>query len=123
MAKNKHHAFMSLEMIFTIALVLGVLTLFVAGLTLYTQHNDVMLARQRAVMAAEATLSEIRVGLEPDPEAFVERFSGFTLDVQRTAGQGPWSGCVKVDVSVGTVAGAGTPIHVRLAGYACETDS
>lgn len=114
---------MSLEVIFTIGLVLGVLTLFVIGLTHYTQHNDVMLARQRAVMAAESILSEIRVGLEPDQAAFAERFGGLTLEVNRSVGDGPWSGLVRVDVCVGTVAGAGTPVRVRLAGYVREADS
>lgn len=121
-AINTRRAFLSLEVIFTIGLVLGVLSFFVFSLTGLTQHNDVMLARQRAFLAAEATLNEIRAGLEPDRAAFSERFGDLTVDVRRAPADGPWSGFQRVVVSVETVAGAGTPVRVWVGGYVRETE-
>lgn len=114
-----------LEVVLALSLVLGILVLFTAALTQFTSNNDVILARQRAYLAAESVLNELRAGVVVDRADFEERFDNMSIeDIQRRPGEGRWSGLTHVFVVVRTVAGrGGTTIRARLDGYMREADS
>ncbi|MFQ5422760.1 MAG: hypothetical protein ACE5F9_02145 [Phycisphaerae bacterium] len=91
---------MLMEVVFTIFLVASALTLFTTALTQFTENTDIVLARQRATLAAEAVLNELRAGLSPDPGDLHRRFEGMTIEIHRRPGEGEWAGFTRVSVHV-----------------------
>jgi hypothetical protein len=111
-----------LEVLAASLLVAGLLSLFALALTQFAGNSDLLLAKQRAVMAAEAVLNEIRSGREPTPAEFSARFRKMTLHVERHPCSGRWEGLTLVTVRIRTTARGDTPVVVRLDGCIREAD-
>lgn len=113
---------MAIEIVLTLALVLGMLTLFALALSQTTANSGRVLARQQAMLAAEAVLNEIREGSPPDPAAFRRRFRQMEIEVRREEGAGDWDGMTLVTVRVRVVAGRGRGLSMHLSGYVVEAE-
>ncbi len=119
---SRVRGFIVIEIALTLALVLGMLTLFALALSRTVANSGRLLARQQAMLAAEAVLNEIREGAPPDPAAFRRRFRHMDVEVHRQDGAGDWDGTTLVTVRVRVVAGRGRGLSMHLSGYVVEPE-
>ena len=115
--RNKRRAFLLLETIAASLIVIEIMVLLALYMTAYVRSTDITMTRQRAFLAAEAAMSEIRAGNPKLREEFGARFAGMSLDVEREAGEGPWQGCTRIRVRVTARARNGAPAAAQLESY------
>ncbi len=109
-----------MEAVVTIVLVVGALTLFTTALTQFTENTDLVLARQRAALAAEAVLNELRAGVSPRPDELHRRFEDMTIDMSRRPGEGEWAGFTRVSVRVEVHVFGDRRVHTDVDAYVRE---
>ena len=119
---NRVGGFIAIEIALTLALVLGMLTLFALALSQTVANSGRLLARQQAMLAAEAVLNEIREGVPADPAETRRRFQNMDIEVRREEGAGDWAGTTLVTVRVRVVAGRGRGLSMHLSGYVVEPE-
>ena len=117
---SQHGAFLLFEVLMATLLAAGIIAVFALALVQFAGGNDLILTKQRAVMAADGAMNNIRAGHEPTAEEFSASHPNMSLQVQRQAGTGPWEGLTRVTVRVETTARGNTPVRVRLDGYLPE---
>lgn len=119
--QRRRRGFLMLETMASIAMILLLMGALAWTLSEYSRHAEAVRNRTRALAAAEGVLNEIRAGARDDIAAFAERFSGFTFDVQRVAGEGEWTGLTLVIVKVSEVRQEVPPRPLaELSGYVSE---
>jgi len=120
LSRHRRTGFFTLEVLTSLVLVTTVLAAFAYSLAQFTRFSNLLMTRQRATLAAEAVLNEIRAGHEPTPTELAERFRDLTFAIQREPGTGDWKGLSRVSVEAcGTVSG-GAGVRARLVGYVRE---
>ena len=118
--RNQRSAIVLLEAVVATTLIAGVLAILTQAIVQFARQSDVLVTRQRAMLAAEAVLNEIRNGHEPTSESFAARFPAMRFEVTRTEGDGDWVGCRHVIVKVRATTNRGVTVRVRLDGYVRE---
>lgn len=109
--------FFTVEVLASLMLVIFILMVFAYGLTQFSHLSDVLMTRQRAALAAEAVLNEIRSGYEPTNAQLAARFRDLSFEIQQTAGTGEWDDLTRVTVMVRGTAACGRPVRFALDGY------
>src|SRR5437016_1550779 len=107
-------AFFSLEAMAATVIVIEAMALFALIISSHVRTGDILAIRQRAALAAEAVLNEIRSGHEPAPAEFAARFPRMTLETRREPGADAWSGCTRLRVRIVARARNGTPTAVQV---------
>lgn len=112
---------MLLEAVVATTLIAGVLALLTQTIVQFARQSDVLVTRQRAMLAAEAVLNEIRNLHEPTSESFAARFPAMRFEVMRKQGDAAWAGCRHVIVKVYATTNRKAVVRVRLDGYVRES--
>ena len=122
MILRRHHrgGFFTVELLTSLMLVIAILAAFAYSLIQFSHLSDILMTRQRAALAAEAVLNEIRGGHEPSKTELAARFTDLTFEVHRRPGLGDWESLTLVTVEVRGTADGGVPIRVLLEGYVRE---
>lgn len=119
---NRRRCFLLLEACGASLLLAGVLALFALAMLQFVKNNDILLARQKCILAAEAAINEIRAGHEIVSDKFSSRFGGMTFNVHREPGSDQWQGFTLITVEVCSQPKYEKTIQVRLKGYVREDD-
>lgn len=118
---HSRRAFLLLEALVSVALLLLLISTLAWVLTEYSAHTQILRTRMRAAAVAESVLNEIRAGVPAPQDVSGERFKGFVVDVIRKPGEGDWLGLTLVVVRVhASTAGEHPPPLGELAGYVAE---
>lgn len=115
--QRRRTGFIILEVLSSLVLVTLILALFADSLTQFARLSDVLLTRQRATLAAEAVLNEIRTGHQPSDAELAARFKALTFEIQRRPGTDAWDGMTRVTVKVQGTASGGVPVRVCMEGW------
>lgn len=119
--KNRR-SFLLAETLGASVLLAGILALFALAMVQFVENNDILLARQKSILAAEAAINEIRAGHDIVSDAFSSRFGDMTFNVHREPGSGQWQGFTLVTVEVCSQPKFEKTIRVRLKGYLREDE-
>jgi hypothetical protein len=111
---------MLLEAMGALVIVAAMLALMSFVMTQLADHNRLVMTRQRATLAAESVLNELRAGEEFDAAAFGDRFPSMLATVIRTPGLGEWEGLALVQVRVDVTIHPGRVARGAARGYVRE---
>src|SRR5215468_6595662 len=118
--ESNRRAFLTLEAIAATVIVIEALALFALFMTYYLRDTDVIQTQQRAGLAAEAVMNEIRAGQQPVPAEVEARLGVAACEITRQPASGTWAGFERVRVRVTAKARNGAAARVQLEGYVRE---
>jgi len=116
MNRTKRRAFLQLEAIAAMCMMIFVIGAFGLAILGLARSSHKMIARQQATLAAEAVLNDIRCGETPTQDELAERFDDMTIQIDRAAATGEFEGFDRATVSVDCFVHGRRAASVRLSG-------